>query len=96
MFLNHFTNLSQLLFTILSQLLFTILSQLLFIVSHSILSILLFHIHVSILFKVKQQHTGEHMKPSRYEPAHDSPGNQAEKNQHRIAQETNERRTSTG
>jgi hypothetical protein len=51
----------------------------------------LFHkfitIIIYILFKVKQQHTGEHMKPSRDEPVHDSPGNQAEKNQHRIAQE---------
>ena len=43
--------------------------------------------YFTILLKVKQQHTGEHMKPSRDEPVHDSPGNQTEKNQNRIAQE---------
>jgi hypothetical protein len=36
---------------------------------------------------VKQQHTGEHMKPSQEEPVHESQGNLAEKNQHRIVQE---------
>jgi hypothetical protein len=39
---------------------------------HKLITIIIYYF--TILFKGKQQHTGEQMIPSRKEPVHDSPG----------------------
>ncbi len=42
---------------------------------------------LTVLFKIKQRHTGKHMRPYIQEPVQESPGHQTENNQHRRAQE---------